>query len=98
MGKGQPATTTPIDPLLKELWENGGTDLLLTAGSPPLIRMDGVMTQVGGTPPLRPEHVEKILFTMLTEQLRSQFDATNDIDFSFNWQGIARFRANAFRQ
>ncbi|MFN2615302.1 MAG: type IV pilus twitching motility protein PilT [Actinomycetota bacterium] len=98
MGKSQAATTTPVDHLLKELWDRGATDLLLTAGARPLIRVDGMMVPVSSEAPLKPEDTDKVVFGMLNETLTKQYELSNDVDFSFNWQGVARFRANAFRQ
>jgi twitching motility protein PilT len=91
------ANSEPIDPLLTQLWDRGGTDLLLTAGAPPLIRVDGTMHPLE-TEVLRSDDLERILMGILTETQAKEFVATKEIDFSFNWQGQARFRANAFHQ
>jgi twitching motility protein PilT len=92
------ANSAPIDVYLGELWERAGTDLLLTAGAQPLIRLDGVMHPLDQHEPLKPADIERIVEGVLTEGLAKQFEATHDVDFSFNWQSVARFRANAFMQ
>jgi twitching motility protein PilT len=97
MAKTQ-ATSAPIDLYLKELWERGGTDLLLTAGARPLVRVDGSMHPLTEYEPLKPADTEKIVSGVLTEELYNAFKRVHDVDFSFNWQGVARFRANAFTQ
>ncbi len=91
-------TTTPIDPYLQELWDLHGTDLLVTAGAPPLLRVDGTPRPANGSARLTPEDVEKIVLTVLPEKLHEDYRALLDVDFSFNWEGKARFRANAFVQ
>jgi twitching motility protein PilT len=97
MAKTQ-ATSAPIDLYLKELWERGGTDLLLTAGARPLVRIDGTMNPLSEYDPLKPADTEKIVGAVLTEELFNAYKRVRDVDFSFNWQGVARFRANAFMQ
>jgi twitching motility protein PilT len=92
------ASSTPIDPYLRILWEQQGTDLLLTAGAPPLMRVGGVMRPLGDTKPLRPLDVERLVTGVLTEDLRAEFHRRKEVDFSFNWEGQARFRANCFIQ
>ncbi|MBI4729744.1 MAG: type IV pilus twitching motility protein PilT [Acidobacteria bacterium] len=90
--------TGSVDRYLEELSERGATDLLLTAGVPPLVRVDGALGPIEGVKPLRPEDTERIVLALLTEDLAEAFRRTKDVDFSFNWKGRARFRANAFVQ
>lgn len=86
-----------INAYLKELWERRGTDLLLTAGAPPLIRVDGKLQALDGGP-LTPSDCQRLILSVLTEELSVEFKRLKEIDFSFNWEGTARFRANAFLQ
>jgi twitching motility protein PilT len=92
------ANAEPIDAYLRELWELQGSDLLLTAGAPPLLRVDGNLRPVSGSAPLRPDEIDLMLAGMLTEELAAEFETSKDLDFSFGWQGLARLRANAFLQ
>jgi twitching motility protein PilT len=92
------ASATPISRYLKDLWEKKGTDLLLTAGIPPMLRVDGVMRAIDGHKPLGPADVELFAEGILTPELMRSFRETKEADFSFNWEGKARFRANAFMQ
>ncbi|MFA5890351.1 MAG: type IV pilus twitching motility protein PilT [Actinomycetota bacterium] len=87
-----------IDHLLQDLMEEGATDLLLTAGTPPLMRVDGALVPMSGKKPLRPEDTEALILSTLTRELGAAFQRAKEVDFSFNWRGVARFRANAFRQ
>src|SRR5438093_12026653 len=93
------ATSAPIDKYLKELWERNGTDLMLTAGAPPLVRIDGMVRPVDGNKQqLSPADTERLIMGILTPELREEFQRSKEVDFSFNWQETARFRANAFMQ
>ncbi|TMK32002.1 MAG: type IV pilus twitching motility protein PilT [Actinobacteria bacterium] len=91
-------TTTLIDSYLQELWDLHGTDLLVTVGAPPLLRVDGAPRPATGSSKLDPDEVEKIVLMVLPEKLHEEYHASHDVDFSFNWEGKARFRANAFMQ
>ena len=90
--------TAVIDPWISELWERGGTDLLLTAGAPPLLRVDGQLQPYDDLAPLSPAEVDKIVAQVLGEDLMAKFDFEGEVDFSFSWKEQARFRGNAFRQ
>ena len=91
------ASSDPIDDYLTQLWDLGGTDLLLTAGAPPLVRVDGIIQPLPGDT-LTPENLEKLVTGVLTEDLRDAYTFNKQVDFSFNWAGQARFRGNAFMQ
>ena len=84
--------------LLTALWDRGGSDLLLTAGSAPLVRVDGELTRIPGWPPMTPDQTEALLGSMLSEAQQAQFAAESEVDLSFAWRGQARFRVNGFRQ
>lgn len=92
------ARALPIDRYLAALWDAKGTDLLLTAGSPPLLRVDDEMRPVEGEPVLTATAVEKIVIGSLSEAQAAELRTGREIDFSFNWQDKARFRGNAFHQ
>ena len=83
---------------LQFLWDNKGTDLLITAGSPPLIRVDQVLRTIEGEPVFRVQDTEKLILGTLSEAQAAELAQHKEIDFSFNWEGQARFRGNAFHQ
>jgi twitching motility protein PilT len=87
-----------IDDLLEELWDEKGTDLLLTSGAPPLCRVDGEMRPLGVRDALSSEDTERIILGCLSEEAGDQLRHRRELDFSFNWRGLARFRGNAFQQ
>ncbi|MGY1779233.1 type IV pilus twitching motility protein PilT [Geodermatophilus sp. SYSU D01036] len=91
-------TGSRVDGLLEELWNAGGTDLLLTAGSPPRIRVHGDLHPVHGARPLTADDTEALVAELLTPAQSTAFAAQQDYDFSFSWRDAARIRGNAFTQ
>ena len=87
-----------IDRLLRHVWELGGTDLLLTAESPPRVRIDGGLRPIPGEPVLDGAEIDRLVRALLTPPLIDHFEAQKDVDFSFSWLDHARFRGNAFTQ
>jgi twitching motility protein PilT len=89
--------TALIDGYLHTLWERRGTDVLLVAGAPPLMRIDGEIVPIEENA-LKPEDTARTLRGVLAGELWDAFQAEREVDFSFNWEGQARFRANAYHQ
>jgi twitching motility protein PilT len=87
-----------LEPLLETLVATGGTDLLLTAGTPALIRRDGELLPVAGWGPLGDEDTADAVRLLLSDRERAVFDAGGEVDFSFSFRNDARIRGNAFRQ
>jgi twitching motility protein PilT len=83
--------------LLHEMIEKKASDLHITAGLPPQLRIDG---DVRGTdqPPLTPENTLQITYSVLNEEQQKRFEAEHELDFSFGVKGLSRFRANVFLQ
>jgi len=86
-----------IHQLLEVMVEKGASDLHLTAGSPPQIRIDGSLYPLK-VPPLKPTDVQRLSYSVLTETQMKRFEEKKEIDLSFQWKGQSRFRANFFRQ
>ena len=88
-----------VDRLLEALWDLGATDLILTAGAPPLMRLNGELQPFNGDKPLTHEDTEDMLNSILEGQHREPFtDESRELDFSFTWREKARIRGNAYRQ
>jgi twitching motility protein PilT len=87
-----------LDGMLSALWQMSGTDLLLTFGTVPLIRVDGELRPVIDRGPLDGEDTLAAVRHLLGEGTWSSFSAGADVDFSFAWREEARIRGNAFRQ
>jgi twitching motility protein PilT len=84
--------------LLTALWDRRGSDLMLTPGAAPLLRVDGELRRLDGWEALSPQSTAALLRGMLTEGQRKDFETSREIDFSFGWQDRARFRVNGFQQ
>src|SRR6516164_8849258 len=80
------------------LWEQGGSDLLLTGGSAPRARVDGRLRPIEGAGKMSGEEVDKIVRSMLDPSQVETFEENLDVDFSFSWEDKARLRASAFTQ
>lgn len=86
-----------IHVLLKTLIEKGGSDLHITAGSPPRIRLFGKLVPISSTP-LTGVETKQMCYSILTDAQKHMFEDDNEIDFSFGIKGFSRFRANVFTQ
>jgi twitching motility protein PilT len=91
------ASSLRADDLLEQLWDSKGTDLLLTPGVSPMIRIDGDLTRLAGYGPLEAVDTESLMRELLTAEQARTFEAGNEVDFSFTWREEARLRGNAFR-
>ena len=87
-----------IDALLGVLWEARGTDLLLTAGMAPQLRVQGELSGVPGHSVLTPEDVDALLAELLNEEQAATWRTRHEYDFAFSWQDTARVRVNAYSQ
>ena len=92
---GQPRFT--IHQLLKVMIDRGASDLHVTTGSPPQLRIDGSLVPLK-TPPLDPIETKQLCFSVISEEQTVRFEKTNELDFSFGVRGLSRFRANLFMQ
>ena len=97
MVKTSSSRTLPSDLLLEQLWDSKGTDLLVSAGVSPMVRVDGDLRPVDGFGPLSAEDTEGLLEELLTADQRAAFHDGAEVDFSFTWREVARLRGNAFK-
>src|SRR3954452_12815424 len=88
-----------IDDALRHLIVNEGSDLHLKVPSQPIVRIHGKMIPIEGSEPLKPEDTERVVREILHDPNKlAEFDNENEVDFSYQIEGLARFRVNAFRQ
>lgn len=87
-----------VDDLLHLLIERQGSDLHLTVGSPPGLRLRGEIVPVENTPPLQPRDTMEMIFNILSEEQRRRFETELELDFAYSIPGVSRFRANVFQQ
>jgi twitching motility protein PilT len=86
-----------IDQFLKVLVEQGGSDLHLTVGSPPIMRVHGHLQRIKFRE-LTNADLEKLVYEIMEEEWRIAFIDRQDYDFAYEIEGLARFRANVFWQ
>jgi twitching motility protein PilT len=86
-----------ITQLLTFLHQQGGSDLHISAGEPPMIRVDGDMKKIK-VPALTTEQTQSMLYDIMGDSQRKGFEEKNDIDFSIELGDKARFRVNIFKQ
>ncbi len=84
--------------LLEEMIERDASDLHVTAGARPQLRVDGDITNSKVEAILNPKDTLQLAYSILTEQQKKRFETEDELDFSFGIQNLARFRGNAFKQ
>jgi twitching motility protein PilT len=84
--------------LLEEMIERDASDLHITAGERPKLRVDGDITNSKVEAILNPKDTLQLAYSILTEQQKKRFETEDELDFSFGIQNLARFRGNAFKQ
>jgi twitching motility protein PilT len=77
--------------------EQGASDCHLSAGEPPMIRIDGELKKLDH-PPLTKEQVHSLVYDIMGDAQRRSFEETHECDFSFEMEKVARFRVNVFLQ
>jgi twitching motility protein PilT len=87
-----------LDELLISVLRLKGSDLHLTAGAPPSVRIRGDIEVMAGYPPLTGEQLRRTLYNVMTERQRKTFEEELELDFAYAVPGHARFRVNVFQQ
>jgi len=83
--------------LLKVMIEKGASDLHITTGSPPRLRVDGKLVPLD-YPNLSPTETKALCYSILTDAQKHKFEENNELDLSFGVKGLSRFRGNVFMQ
>ncbi|MCL2102669.1 MAG: PilT/PilU family type 4a pilus ATPase, partial [Syntrophorhabdaceae bacterium] len=83
--------------LLSQMYERGSSDLHVTTGIPPSIRVDGSLLQLPYDP-LSPQDTKRLCYSILTEAQKQRFEEELELDLSFGIKGLSRFRANIYMQ
>lgn len=89
---------TPIEGLVQALWDRGGTDIHLTAGAPPQMRIDGELYPAEGYASLSEDDTLRIAQAMLPEEVWDLLLEQKEVDISFSWGDTTRFRGNVYFQ
>jgi twitching motility protein PilT len=83
--------------LLEQMVQMGASDLHLTVGTPPVVRIDGKLVRMNHEM-LTADQIKKIAYSMLNEKQKMKFEQNWELDFSFGIESMSRFRANMFMQ
>jgi twitching motility protein PilT len=83
--------------LLKAMVEKGASDMHITAGAPPLLRIDGEVIPLK-LPPLTPIDTKHLCYSIMTEEQKIHFEKESELDLSFGVKNLSRFRANVYLQ
>lgn len=86
-----------LEDILRFVVQQGASDLHLSSGLPPMIRLHGDIKRIN-LPAMSSEEIQKLVMDYMKDNYKKVFEETNDVDFSFAIPGLARFRANVFRQ
>ena len=95
---GAPAARVKLDDLLVFTRRAEVSDLHLTVGVPPVLRIDGQLRAIEGFPPLLPPDTEALAHELLNEEQFEQLEETREMDMSFGRRGAGRYRLNVFHQ
>lgn len=86
-----------IDKLLQEMVEKNASDLHIVDGCPPAVRIDGEIINLDYEP-LTPKDTQALIYSLLTEKQKAQFEAASELDLGFGMRGVGRIRMNVYRQ
>src|SRR6266851_295979 len=87
-----------LSELLRKLSELGGSDLHITTGSAPQVRVDGHLRPLEGYREMTAADTKQLAYSVLTDAQKHRFEENLELDFSFGVKGLSRFRANIFNQ
>ncbi|WP_305764241.1 type IV pilus twitching motility protein PilT [Cellulomonas sp. Y8] len=87
-----------LDEALAAMVQIGASDLHLTIGAPPTVRISGSLRPLEGFPALEGEGLRRALYAVLTQKQREKFEANLELDLSYSVRGLARFRLNLYQQ
>jgi len=93
-----PDTIHSIDDLLALMVERNASDLHLTAGSPPVIRIHGNLERLADFDKLTPDDTRQLVYRILSTEQQKQLETKRQLDFGYSVPGLARFRVNAYFQ
>lgn len=86
-----------LEELLAKVKETGSSDLHLSVGRPPCVRLNGKVYDLSEYEDFRPSVVQRMIYDVLTDEQIQRFENELELDFAYSAQNIARFRVNAYR-
>jgi twitching motility protein PilT len=91
-------TDVPITELLEIVVDRGASDLHLTSGAPPVIRLNGVLARLENYASLEPDQLQRMIYAILTQRQRERLEQDLELDVSYALPGKGRFRVNVYFQ
>jgi len=98
MNRNDSAPVVPVQELLSAVLTNDASDLHVTAGAYPTLRVHGDLVPMQDYPALEPEGIRRMVYAILTQKQRERFEQELELDFSYSLPGKARFRVNVYLQ
>ncbi|HVF52660.1 MAG TPA: PilT/PilU family type 4a pilus ATPase [Actinomycetota bacterium] len=98
INEGEEEREPNLAEFLMAVVDGAGSDLHLTAGLPPMIRVHGDLERLKGYRILQPQDLQQLIYSMLTQKQREKFEEALELDISYQLPGKARFRVNVFQQ
>src|SRR5215216_6566034 len=96
--QSNPDFQVTLPDLLRKMTDAGGSDLHITSGSPPQVRVHGHLNPMTEFPVFTPAATKQLAYSVLTDAQKHRFEENLELDFSFGLKGMSRFRANLFNQ
>jgi twitching motility protein PilT len=91
-------TALTVDDLLAVMVERNASDLHITAGSPPVIRVNGQLERLAGYDKMAEDQTRDLVYRIVSTEQQKQLETRRQLDFSYSVPGLARFRVNAYFQ
>jgi twitching motility protein PilT len=98
VGQSAQAGDLVIDDVLTKMVAAGASDVHLTTGAAPTVRVSGALRALEGFGPMTGEGLRRTLYAILTQRQRETFETNLELDFSYSVRGLARFRVNIYQQ
>jgi twitching motility protein PilT len=92
------ATEVPVAELLEQVIDRGASDLHLTTGTAPVIRLNGVLHRLDTYPELEADSLQRMIYSILTQKQRERLEQDLELDISYSLPGKGRFRVNVYFQ
>jgi twitching motility protein PilT len=92
------ATEVPVAELLGQVVDRGASDLHLTSGTPPVLRLNGNLHRMDSYPPLEPDQLQRMIYSILTQKQRERLEQDLELHVSHAVPGKGRFRVNVYFQ
>ena len=98
MGQGTAEGDVDLESALRRMIEMGASDLHITSGAHPTVRMDGQLFALDGFHAMSADEIQRTIYAILTQRQREVFEAELELDFAYAVRGVARFRVNLYQQ